>query len=229
MQRINNFFKDWKLSEKLWLGFVLFVQTIAWVMQKEDIFMLIMTITSSLNLVFGAKGKIAGLYFAIINSVLYAINCYNLSLYGEVMYHVLYSIPVSAIAIYTWSKNQSQNGEVEFRNMSLKMIVISFGGTLLGVYLYMLLLKALGGYLPFMDSLTTVVGVVASMLYLFRYSEQWAMWAIVNALAIVMWIMVYQGGDDSALLIILMNIINLLNAVYGLVNWRRIAHRYGNQ
>mgnify|MGYP002239765616 CR=1 FL=1 len=58
----------------------------------------------------------------------------------------------------------------------------------------MQILKWMGGNLPFMDSLTTVVSVVASFLYLLRFSEQWAMWAIVNALSIVMWIMVFIAG-----------------------------------
>ena len=70
--------------------------------------MLVMTLTSSLNLVLGAKGKVAGLYFAIINSALYAINCMGIPLYGEVMYNLIYSIPVSAIAIFTWKKNNDK-------------------------------------------------------------------------------------------------------------------------
>ena len=71
MNKIKNFFADWSWKEKAWLAFVLIVQTVAWGIQKESAFMLIMTLTSSLNLVLGAKGKVAGLYFAIINSALY--------------------------------------------------------------------------------------------------------------------------------------------------------------
>ena len=137
MNKIKEFFTDWSWKEKAWLAFVLIVQTVAWAIQKESLFMLVMTLTSSLNLVLGAKGKVAGL--------------------------------------------------------------------------------------PFMDSLTTVVSVVASFLYLLRFSEQWAMWAIVNALSIVMWIMVFMQGDSSALLIIIMKTINFINSTYGFLNWRKIA------
>ena len=99
------------------------------------------------------------------------------------MYNILYSIPISAIAIYTWKKNMTQSGEVKFRSMTPKMMMIATAITAVGVWAYMLLLQSMGGNLPFMDSLTTVVAVVASMLYLLRFSEQWAMWAIVNILA----------------------------------------------
>ena len=40
------------------------------------------------SLVLGAKGKVAGLYFAIINSAMYAYQCMGIPLYGEVMYNV---------------------------------------------------------------------------------------------------------------------------------------------
>ena len=118
MNKIKEFFTDWSWKEKAWLAFVLIVQTVAWAIQKESLFMLVMTLTSSLNLVLGAKGKVAGLYFAIINSALYAINCMGIPLYGEVMYNLIYSIPVSAIAIFTWKKNMTKGGEVKFRTMT---------------------------------------------------------------------------------------------------------------
>ena len=225
MERINNFFSDWSFKEKLWLAFVLTFQTVAWIINKESAFMLIMTLTSSLNLVLGAKGKVAGLYFAIINSAMYAYSCLAIPLYGEIMYNILYSIPVSASAIYLWKKNTASDGEVKFRTMSKNFIIGTLVVTIIAIFAYSQLLKWMGGNFAFMDSLTTVVSVIASMLYLLRYSEQWLMWVIVNALSIVMWVMVFMSGDETALLIILMKVINLCNASYGYWNWRKIAKK----
>lgn len=223
MNKVKNFFQDWTLLEKCWLAFVIIIQALVWVINKDTPFMLILTLSGSLNLVLGAKGKVAGLYFAIINSALYAYNCLSIPLYGEVMYNVLYSIPVSAIAIYLWKKNTAKDGNVQFRTMTLKMASIIFVATVLAVYVYTLILKAMGGNFAFMDSLTTVVSVIASMLYLLRFSEQWLMWVVVNALSIVMWIIVFISGDQTALMIILLKTINLLNSAYGYYNWKKIA------
>lgn len=228
MERINNFFSDWSFKEKLWLAFVLTFQTVAWIINKESAFMLIMTLTSSLNLVLGAKGKVAGLYFAIINSAMYAYSCLAIPLYGEIMYNVLYSIPVSASAIYLWKKNTASDGEVKFRTMSKNFIIGTLVVTIIAIFAYSQLLKWMGGNFAFMDSLTTVVSVIASMLYLLRYSEQWLMWVIVNALSIVMWIMVLMSGDKSAILIIIMKVVNLCNSSYGYWNWRKIAKKVEN-
>ena len=229
MNRIKAFFKDWSTLEKAWLAFVLVFQTVAWAIQREDLFMLVLTLSSSLNLVLGAKGKIAGLYFAILNSLLNAINCFSIPLYGEIMYNLLYSIPVSATAIILWRKNQSQTGEVKFRTMTTLFALGTIGATGMGTLAYARILAWMGGNFAWMDSLTTVVSVIASMLYLLRYSEQWLMWVIVNALSIVMWILVFLSGNTSAVLIIIMKSVNLCNAVYGYWNWKKIADRVENQ
>lgn len=223
MKRIKEFFADWSLLEKAWLAFVLIFQTVAWIISKDSWFMLAMTLSSSLNLVLGAKGKIAGLYFAIINSLLYSISCLEIPLYGEVMYNILYSIPVSAAAIIMWKKNSANDGQVKFRNMTPKFALFTTIGTIAATFLYAEMLVWMGGNFAFMDSLTTVVAVIASMLYLLRYSEQWLMWVIVNALSILMWVMVWLSGDKSAVLIIIMDVINLCNSAYGYWNWRKIA------
>ena len=228
MERVKAFFSDWSIKEKLWLAFVLIFQTAAWFVNDETVFMLIMTLTSSLNLVFGAKGKVIGLYFAVINSAMYAYNCLSIPLYGEVMYHVLYSIPVSISAIILWKKNTSASGEVKFRTMSIKLAAASVVLTAACTLIYAQILEYLNGGYALMDSLTTVVSVIASMLYLLRYSEQWLMWVVVNALSIAMWVIIYLDGDSSAMLIIIMNVINLCNSAYGYWNWRKIAKQNVN-
>jgi nicotinamide mononucleotide transporter len=225
MNKVKEFFKDWSKLEIAWLIFVLVFQTVAWAINKENYFMLVLTISSSLNLVLGAKGKIAGLYFAILYSILYSISCLSIPLYGEIMYNILYSIPVSATAIFLWKKNSAESGEVEFRTMTTRFAVGSIIVTVAGTLIYAQILSWMGGNFALMDSLTTVVSVIASMLYLLRYSEQWLMWVVVNALSVVMWIMVLASGDKSATLIIIMDCVNLLNSLYGYLNWRKIARK----
>ena len=122
MNKIKEFFRDWSIFEKVWLIFVCSLMTVIWFINGDTPFMLVLSLTGSLNLVLGAKGKVAGLYFAIINSAMYAYQCLGIPLYGEVMYNVLYSIPVSATAIYLWKKNATSDGEVRFRTMTLKLV-----------------------------------------------------------------------------------------------------------
>lgn len=221
MDKIKNYFSDWNKFEIAWLIFLCSFMTFVWFVNGDTPFMLILTLTGSLNLVLGAKGKIAGLYFAIINSSLYAIQCLGIPLYGEVMYNVLFSIPVSLSAIYLWNKHKNGDGNVKFKTMSNLHIVAVVVLTLFCVFCYSKLLTSMGGSLPFMDSLTTVVSVIASLLYVARFSEQWLMWVVVNILSMIMWIQVYLSGDPTALLIIVMKLVNMLNSLYGYISWKR--------
>jgi len=225
MDKIKNFFKDWSTGEKCWLVFVLVFQTVVWAYNGNTTFMLVMALASSLNLVLGAKGKVAGLYFAIIYSAMYAYSCLSVPLYGEIMYNLIYSIPVSAFAIYTWKKNTGESGEVKFRTMTPKFALMIVAVTVVGVLGYSRVLQWMGGNFAFMDSLTTVVSVIASLLYVLRYSEQWLMWVIVNVLSIIMWIMVLMSGDKAAAMMIAMKIVNLCNSSYGYWNWRKLAKK----
>ena len=87
MNKIKEFFRDWSIFEKVWLVFVCSLMTVIWFINGDTPFMLVLSLTGSLNLVLGAKGKVAGRYFAIINSALYAYQCLGIPLYGEVMYN----------------------------------------------------------------------------------------------------------------------------------------------
>lgn len=55
------------------------------------------------------------------------------------------------------------------------------------------------------------------------FKEQCLMWVNVNGLSIVMWIMMWASGDKSAVLIIIMDVINLCNSAYGYWNWRKLS------
>ena len=112
MEKIKSYFSDWTMLEKLWLITVCTIMTVIWYINGDSVFLLALTLTGCLNLVLGAKGKIAGLYFAIINCLLYSYQCMGVKLYGEVMYNMLFSIPVSAIAIYLWNKNKDDDGKI---------------------------------------------------------------------------------------------------------------------
>lgn len=229
MSKVKGFFSDWSLGERCWLAFICLLQITVWFLHKDTLFMFTLAITGSLSLVFEAKGKIVGLYFAIINAVLYTINCWDIKLYGEVMYNLIFSIPVSIVAIIHWKKNMASTGEVIFRAMSKKLMISIAVLTVVSTFTYAEVLNMLGGNLTFMDSLTTVVSIIAGFLFLLRFSEQWLMWVIVNILAIAMWIMVLLSGDSSALMVIIMKTTNLLNCLYGYFNWKKIEKNVANQ
>lgn len=74
-----------------------------------------------------------------------------------------------------------------------------------------------------MDSTTTTLSVIATLLMLARYSEQWVMWIIVNVASVILWSMALVKGDSGAVTLIVMWSAYLFNSIYGYINWRRMA------
>ena len=87
---------------------------------------------------------------------------------------------------------------------------------------YGFFLKYLGGNNVWTDSATTVLSVIAQILMLKRFTEQWILWIAVNVLSIFLWIsaLVSQGGNDFAMLVMWSAF--LVNSIYGYINWRKL-------
>ena len=88
------------------------------------------------------------------------------------------------------------------------------------VFLVSFILKIFGGNLPFVDAMGTIVAIVAQILTIKRFSEQWALWIAVDAVTSVMWaINLAEGGSNIALLT--MKIIYLTNDIMNYCKWHK--------
>jgi len=163
-----------------------------------------------------AKGKISNYIWGIYNVVAYAIIAWQVPYWGEVMLNMLYYLPMQFVGIYFWKRKLNKDaGTVESKVMTLPQLV---GGGLLvaaAVYGYGLFLGMLGGSEPMLDSMSTVLPVVAMILMVARYAEQWLLWIVVNVVSVILWLL---GGD---MVMVAMWGIYLINAVYGWIIWKR--------
>ena len=66
-----------------------------------------------------------------------------------------------------------------------------------GTSLYGLLLQKLGGALPFVYALSTMVSIVAMIVSIKMFVEQWMLWIIVDVVTVVMWAVAFAKGKDS--------------------------------
>ena len=71
--------------------------------------------------------------------------------------------------------------------------------------------------------MSTVFSIVANVLMVLRYREQWALWIIVDVVTVIMWMI---AGD---LLMTVMWAIYLINAVYGWVMWTKMSRGTGGE
>ena len=184
----------------------------------------ICSITGVLCVLLVAKGKLANFYFGIINVGLYVFIAYQASLYGEVMLNGLYYFPIQFIGLYTWKKRMSnETGSVKARTMSRGKLSLIALGCLAAIGVYSQVLLSIGGNTVYLDSTSTVLSIVAQLLMLSMFAEQWLLWIIVDVVSVGMWIIPAMTGDAMAISMTIMWSAYLINAVYGYYNWTKMA------
>lgn len=225
MAKTKKFFADWSRFEITWLVLSTVIMIVLSIIWGDNLLALISGITGILGVVLAAKGKVSTYFFATINVAIYALLTYQNHLYGEFMLNAFYYIPMNFVGFYLWSRHKDQDsGEVEGKTLTPKQTIILFvvvGVIVLG---YWQILTRIGGQLALIDAMSTVFSVVALIMQVARYAEQWLLWIIVNVVSVVMWVLLI-GQDSSAVTMVVMWIAYLFNSVYGYYNWKKLASK----
>lgn len=218
---IKNELAGWKKIEVFWLVLACSVITCLSVYWGDTLIGIISSVTGVACVVCTGKGKLSAYIFGLINSVLYAIIAYKATLYGETMLNALYYVPMQFVGFYIWNKNMnSETHEVAKRHMKNKGRLILLVSILAATYIYGLVLNYLGDAMPFVDSFTTVSSVVAMIVSVKMFAEQWWIWVAVDIFSVYMWWCDFRSGSDNVATF-LMWILYLGNAIIMLVKWER--------
>ncbi|MFR0074443.1 MAG: nicotinamide riboside transporter PnuC [Blautia caecimuris] len=220
---IKNELTGWKKFEVLWFVLACGVITGLSIYWGDTVMGIISSTTGVACVVCTGKGKLSAYIFGLINSVLYALIAYKATLYGETMLNALYYVPMQFVGFYIWSKNMnSETHEVAKKYMKNSGRIILLLSILTATYFYGLILRFLGDAMPFVDSFTTVSSVVAMIVSVKMFAEQWWIWVAVDIFSVYMWWCDFQSGSDN-MATLLMWVVYLGNAIIMLVKWEREA------
>lgn len=223
MNKIKTFFADWTMFEKCWLALSTITMVALSLIWGDSPLALLSGLAGIISVVLCAKGKILNYAFGLVQAVTYAFLCFEQHIYGEVMYNIL-MVPIIIIGFLSWKKNMADgNSEVKARNLTAKGWAILIVASIASVAGYCGILNLLGGEFALVDTTSTVLSLIASLLMVARYSEQWFMWVIVNVVSVVLWLLVLIKGDMSAVTLLVMWTAYLFNSTYGYINWRKMA------
>lgn len=222
---LKNELVGWRAIEVFWLVLACGVITGLSVYWEDSLMGILSSVTGVACVVCTGKGKLSAYLFGLVNCVLYAIISYRATLYGETMLNALYYVPMQFVGLAVWSKHiDAETGEVEKRKMHLRGLVLLVAVIILATYLYGLLLKYLGDAMPFVDAFTTVSSVVAMIISVRMYAEQWWIWVAVDVFSVYMWWCDFRSGSDN-MATLLMWVVYLGNAIIMLIKWEREARQ----
>lgn len=223
MEKIKKYFTGWSKFELTWLILSSVIMVVLSIIWGDSMLALISGITGVVGVVLAAKGKVSTYVFATINVAIYAWLTFNNHLYGEFMLNAFYYIPMNFVGFYLWSRHKDEeSGDVEGKMLTPKQLVILLVTVVVVVLVYWQILSRIGGQLALIDAMSTVFSVVALIMQVARYAEQWLLWIIVNVVSVVMWVLLL-GKDPSAVTMVVMWAAYLMNSVYGYINWKKLA------
>lgn len=165
-----------------------------------------------------AAGRKSQYYWGLVNIAAYIVLAWRSRYWGEVMLNAFYYLPTQFIGLRVWARHYNDRDDaVEGLRLKPSSFLLWAAASAAGIFLYRLLLKALGGQAALLDSMSTVLSLAANALMVLRYREQWAIWIVVDGVTVIMWII---AGDW---LMTVMWSIYLINAVYGWIHWTRLS------
>ena len=219
---IKNELSGWKSCEVIWLLLACSIIAGLSIYWGDNLMGIISATTGVACVVCTGKGKLSAYLFGLVNCVLYAIISYRAGYYGEVSFNVV-SIPLQFVGFFTWLKHMdSETHEVKKRRMTNKGRLFLVSMIIICTLLYGNLLNMINGNMPFIDSFTTVASMIAMIISVMMYSEQWYMWLVVNSVSIVLWVVNLMNGTDNWATL-LMWLVFWINSVINLIKWEKEA------
>ena len=166
-----------------------------------------------LYVVFLSDRSVYNFLIGLVSTLTYTIITYRVQLYGEVIFYLLFDLPMIFVSYLFWKKHIKQT-LVKPRDMNVYLKLLLFLFVLATVYLYSLFLNFLGGQFVLIDAASTILTIIATILMALRYREQWFMWILVYIISVIMWVAVFD------ILMLIMSSCCLVSCVVGYVNWR---------
>lgn len=188
-------------------------------------------ITGVVCVVLVAKRSLANYIFGIVNVTLYAYISYKSKLYGDAVLNALYYLPMQFIGWYGWIKHTGAKNEagesdaslVKSKRMTVNQRIVLIVGCVAAVIAAgYLLARFTADPQPYKDAATTVLSIIAQLLMVMMFMEQWFLWVAVNVVSVAMWSYLWYKGESHAGMMVGMWIFYLANSVNGLRVWSKI-------
>ena len=192
------------------------IQIIAYISSDVPMLSLYSGISGIFAVVLCAERRLSFWAFAWIQLITYVILAWYQNLWGEVGENVFYAITM-IFGMFIWNKRTDniETNKIHSRELSklnfIWIIVVMIIG-ISGLYLYLL---RTNDTQPFIDSVSTVPAIIAQILMILAYKEQWYFWLIIDVASIYMWAV---AGDWC---MVAQFIFWSINCIYGIYNWKR--------
>lgn len=206
--------------ERMFMWGMVLLQAIVYCFAPDSFIGMVCGISGVICVVLTAKGKISSYLFNFIQMVTYMVICWDAKLLFEFGEQVFYFI-VCIFGVFLWKKNMKKNDDGTEQVIAKKFKPWHWVTTIIVTIVSTLVLgyfgdNILGSTLSYLDAFTVALAVIAQLLMVWRYREQWAIWILIDVSSLVMFIILGQWS------MVAMYVAWTINAFYGWANWTKL-------
>lgn len=200
----------------LFLGLGLSVQFITYWLAPNNHWSMISGMLGICSVVLGAQGNILTFVFGFAQVVTYTYLCCVERFYAEIAINIYYFFTM-IYGLYCWRKRLSKNSlQVLTRRLPRRILPLLLTAILLlSILTGWLLARYTDDPQPYMDAFTTVPAILAQILMVMAFREQWYLWLVVDILAMIMWLRAENYCMAAQYLFW------CANCVYGYIQWTK--------
>ena len=216
----NEFWNGYNWFERIFMLAMVLLQVVMYCFVPDSLIGMVCGVAGVICVVLTAKGKISSYLFNFIQMITYMIICWDAKLFLEFGEQIFYFV-VCIFGVFLWKKNMKKNDDGTEQVIAKKFkpwhwvatVVVTVVSTfLLGTFGEVIL----GSTLPYIDAFTVALAVIAQLLMVWRYREQWAVWIVIDVASLVMFVMLGQWS------MVVMYVAWTINAFYGWYNWTKL-------
>ena len=220
----KNFWDGYSLFEKLFLLIMVLVQVVVFIIAPDTPLNIIAGIAGVVSVVMCAKGRTVFYFIGFVQTCTYLFLAWQNQFYGEVLENIFYFVTM-IWGIFVWKKNEVENADgtrdVAAKKFTPVQWVISIVLTILATIAMGYWLDGIGSAQAYTDAATNVMAIIAQLLMVWRYREQWIWWFVIDVFCIKLW---WVAGNWS---MVAMYIAWTANTIYGWINWSKLNKTQG--
>ncbi len=191
------------------------------------------TFVLMINIDFVARGRVCGIYFGIVDCLVYIVICTMAGLWGEVIRMCIINIPLNIMAIINWSKNLKAQQKNKYEQKSIEIKRLKTNGWFIcfavfavsGVVGYFFL-GWLGTTSLIISSITFAIGILTKILSAQRYMESYIFSILNNLISLALWVsvlitIVIAGSSVANEPVQMLNVVlSLVSNIYSYFLWK---------
>lgn len=207
-----------KLFDYCFLALGLMIQVVTFLLMPHDSWLsLVSGCLGICSVCLASQGNILTFAFGFGQVITYAYLCWTQRFYAEMAINAYY-FGTMIYGVFLWKKHLAKEGEKLVVPRSLKPYTIALiaAAVALGSWIVGLCLATwTDDTQPYLDAYTTIPALVAQVLLILVYRENWFIWLAVDILCVILWI---RAKDYF---MVTQYVIWCANCVYGIISWKK--------